>query len=84
MSRDSAASVLGLHYLPMSLLWDARHKWVKSLDETRMRADGNHLGQRHWESKLNKITTVLSTSFRKYFCLLGALHKRSKFANFLS
>ena len=24
----SAASDLGLHCLPMSLLWDARHKWV--------------------------------------------------------
>ena len=26
---DSAASDLGLHCLPMSLLWDARHKWIK-------------------------------------------------------
>ena len=25
----SAASDLGLHCLPISLLWDARHKWVK-------------------------------------------------------
>ena len=25
----SAASDLGLHYLPMSLLWEARLKWVK-------------------------------------------------------
>ena len=25
----SAASDLGLHCLPMSPLWDARHKWVK-------------------------------------------------------
>ena len=25
---NSAASVLGLHCLPMSLLWDTRHKWV--------------------------------------------------------
>ena len=25
----SAASDLGLHCLPMFLLWDARHKWVK-------------------------------------------------------
>ena len=25
----SAASDLGLHRLPMSLLWDARHKWFK-------------------------------------------------------
>ena len=25
----SAASDLGLHCLPMSRLWDARHKWVK-------------------------------------------------------
>ena len=24
----SATSDLGLHCLPMSLLWDARHKWV--------------------------------------------------------
>ena len=24
-----AASDLGLHCLPMSLLWDARHKWFK-------------------------------------------------------
>ena len=24
-----AASDLGLHCLPMSLLWDARHKWIK-------------------------------------------------------
>ena len=24
----SAASDLGLHCLPMSLLWDARHKWI--------------------------------------------------------
>ena len=27
----SAASDLGLHCLPMSLLWDARHKWVELL-----------------------------------------------------
>ena len=26
----SAASDLGLHYLSMSNLWDARHKWVHS------------------------------------------------------
>ena len=25
----SAASDLGPHCLPLSLLWDARHKWVK-------------------------------------------------------
>ena len=25
----SAASELGLHCLPVFLLWDARHKWVK-------------------------------------------------------
>ena len=25
----SAESDLGLHFLPMFLLWDARHKWVK-------------------------------------------------------
>ena len=30
----SAASDLGLHCLPMSLLWDARHKWVKSVDNS--------------------------------------------------
>ena len=24
----SVASDLGLHYLPMSILWDAWHKWV--------------------------------------------------------
>ena len=27
-SPRSAASELGLPYLPMSFLWDARHKWV--------------------------------------------------------
>ena len=27
----SAASDLGLHYLPMSLLWDTKHKWDKIL-----------------------------------------------------
>ena len=26
-----AASDLGLHCLPMSLLWDARHKWIKMM-----------------------------------------------------
>ena len=26
---QNAASDLGLHCLPMSNLWDARHKWVK-------------------------------------------------------
>ena len=29
----SAASDLGLHCLPMSLLWDARLKWVKKKTE---------------------------------------------------
>ena len=29
----SAASDLDLHCLPMSLLWDARHKWVKNNSE---------------------------------------------------
>ena len=28
-TQHSVASDLGLHCLPMSLLWDARHKWVK-------------------------------------------------------
>ena len=28
---NSAASDLGLHCLQMSLLWDARHKWVKGV-----------------------------------------------------
>ena len=27
----SAASDLGLHCLPMSLLWDDRHKWVNEI-----------------------------------------------------
>ena len=27
----SAASDLGLHCLPMSLLWDTRNKWVKNI-----------------------------------------------------
>ena len=27
--QHSVASGLGLHCLPMSLLWEARHKWVK-------------------------------------------------------
>ena len=27
----SAASDLGLHCLQLSLLWDARHKWVKNM-----------------------------------------------------
>ena len=26
-----AASDLGVHCLPMSILWDARHRWVKVL-----------------------------------------------------
>ena len=29
--QHSAASGLGLHCLPMSLLWEARHKLVKKL-----------------------------------------------------
>ena len=28
----SMASDLGLHYLPVSLLWDSRHKWVIECD----------------------------------------------------
>ena len=28
---QNAASDLGLHCLPMSLLWDARHKWINLL-----------------------------------------------------
>ena len=28
---QSTASDLHLHCLPMSLLWDARHKWIKNL-----------------------------------------------------
>ena len=28
-TSHSVASDLGLHYLTMSFLWDARHKWVK-------------------------------------------------------
>ena len=32
----SAASGLGLHCLPMSLLCDARCKWVQHLSETRL------------------------------------------------
>ena len=30
----SAASDLGLHCLPISLLWDARHKWANLLYTT--------------------------------------------------
>ena len=33
----SAASDLGLHCLPMSLLWDARHKWVKYVFQESIR-----------------------------------------------
>ena len=29
LTPQNAASDLGLHYLPMSHSWDARHKWVK-------------------------------------------------------
>ena len=33
----SVASDLGLHCLPMSLLWDARHKWATySVSQTRV------------------------------------------------
>ena len=28
-TQQNAASDMGLHCLPMSLLWDARHKWLK-------------------------------------------------------
>ena len=28
----SVAPDLGLHYLPMSLVWDGRHKWVNTVD----------------------------------------------------
>ena len=35
----SAASDLGLHCLPMSLLWDARHKWVKFREINSCRRD---------------------------------------------
>ena len=31
---QNAASDLDLHCLPMSLLWDARHKWVKKNPQT--------------------------------------------------
>ena len=27
-TQQNAMSDLGLHFLPMSHLWDARHKWV--------------------------------------------------------
>ena len=30
-NASSAASDLGLHCLPMSFLWDARHKWIECL-----------------------------------------------------
>ena len=33
----SVASDLGLHCLPMSRLWDARHKWVKAPSKIRSR-----------------------------------------------
>ena len=32
---QNAASDLCLHYLPMSLLWDARLKWVKGTPNKR-------------------------------------------------
>ena len=35
----SAASDLGLQCLPMSLLWDARHKWVNILDKWLFNAE---------------------------------------------
>ena len=35
----SAASDLGLHCLPMSLLWDARLKWVKMRAASEEEAD---------------------------------------------
>ena len=40
----SAASDLGLHCLPLSLLWDARLKWVKEM--TRVSYD--HLIWQHY------------------------------------
>ena len=32
----SATSDLGLHCLPMSIFWDARHKWINAQQKTNM------------------------------------------------
>ena len=39
-----AASDLGLHYLPIFLLWDARHKRAKGWDQHYLIGDSNFTG----------------------------------------
>ena len=39
----SAASDLGRHCLPMSLLWDARHKWANGTGSARPSFQGRQL-----------------------------------------
>ena len=50
----SAASDLGLHCLPMSLLWDARHKWVKYLISVEIENSGSCIRYRAmWRRLVN-------------------------------
>ena len=60
----SAASDLGLHCLPMSLLWDTRHKYVNYIwnDNTTLRMKWQHkIFTTNWlkKTKWNKLTTEI-------------------------
>ena len=54
--QNSAASDLGLHCLPMSLLWDARQKWVNI--KTPLQSSGmNYSGTCRGMANINRVTT---------------------------
>ena len=42
----SVASDLGLHCFPVSILWDARLKWVKDSLQQQIRFNGNIFGNK--------------------------------------
>ena len=60
----SDASDLGLHYLPMSILWDVRHKLVNLLDTKEYFIKPANLFT--MESSLPKIIHLSKTSHFRY------------------
>ena len=63
----SVASDLGLHCLPVSLLWDAGHKWVKCLNKVNK------------PCHLQRMSLTLICEDR---CLSKLCRPRSKFLSF--
>ena len=64
-----AASYLGLYFLPLSLSWDVRHKWVNSIPEK-----GHILDNKPFYCMTTISTVLVVTSAEAGFSIIQAFN----------